>query len=426
MGTELNTQLQIIKNNVVVGLPAGNPAVYGLTVYGDISASGTVYGNGGVGSGGGTVTNIGINSVDNSIAVLDSPVTTYGTIALSINSVGLDKLKRGDATTGQVLTYNGTTWVPAAVPTELPQTGTNGQVLTYNGTTWVANNVPKELPQTGTNGQVLTYNGTTWVPAAVPTELPQTGTNGQVLTYNGATWVANNVPKELPTSANAQQVLTYDGSTNTWIASAVPTGGGDGVTLPTGTNGQVLTYDGSTNTWIASTPTGGGDGVTLPTGTNGQVLTYNGTTWIASDAPKELPLAATAQQVLTYNGATNTWIASAAPTGGGGGSSKLIIDNDSITSNTPYTLKLADAGKMLMCGNSIPITLTVPDIPFEIGTEIIIVQNVDTGPVTITGAPGVTIRSQGGKYKTNGLYAGVCLIKTWHGLWFLGGNTNLT
>jgi hypothetical protein len=43
--------------------------------------------------------------------------------------------------------------------------GTNGQVLTYNGTTWIAANVPTELP-VGTNGQVLTHNGTTWVGVA--------------------------------------------------------------------------------------------------------------------------------------------------------------------------------------------------------------------------------------------------------------------
>ena len=53
MGTQLDTQPQIFKNNVVVGSPAGGPAVYGLTVYGDISASGTIYGTGGGGGGGG-------------------------------------------------------------------------------------------------------------------------------------------------------------------------------------------------------------------------------------------------------------------------------------------------------------------------------------------------------------------------------------
>ena len=54
MGTQLNTQPQTFKNNVVVGSPAGGPAVYGLTVYGDISASGTIYGYGGGGGGGGS------------------------------------------------------------------------------------------------------------------------------------------------------------------------------------------------------------------------------------------------------------------------------------------------------------------------------------------------------------------------------------
>jgi hypothetical protein len=66
------------------------------------------------GNGTGSVTNIGVNSPDSSIGVFGSPVTSSGTISLTIDSVGLDKLDDGGATGGEVLTYNGSTneWEP--------------------------------------------------------------------------------------------------------------------------------------------------------------------------------------------------------------------------------------------------------------------------------------------------------------------------
>ena len=49
-----------------------------------------------------------------------------------------------------------------------------------------------------------------------------------------------------------------------WVAVSIGGGGntgGNGVSLPTGTNGQVLTYNGATNTWVASAlPVGQGGG----------------------------------------------------------------------------------------------------------------------------------------------------------------------
>ena len=124
------------------------------------------------GGGTGSVTSVSVSSTDGSISVFGSPIVGAGTITVNVSSVGLDKLDDGGATSGQVLTYNGstTTWVASAVPKELPQTALSGQVLTYNGstTTWVASAVPKELPQTALSGQVLTYNGSTstWVASA--------------------------------------------------------------------------------------------------------------------------------------------------------------------------------------------------------------------------------------------------------------------
>ena len=66
------------------------------------------------GEGTGTITSIGITSTDGSIGVFNSPVTSSGTISLTISSVGLNKLDDGGATGGEVLTYNASTgeWTP--------------------------------------------------------------------------------------------------------------------------------------------------------------------------------------------------------------------------------------------------------------------------------------------------------------------------
>ncbi|MEM9894907.1 MAG: hypothetical protein AAF789_00940 [Bacteroidota bacterium] len=96
---------------------------------------------------------------------------------------------------------------------ELPGTAIAGEVLKYNGTTWVAdvdevndgdddplNEI--ELPGTAVAGEVLKYNGTTWVADVDEVndgdddplneiELPGTAVAGEVLKYNGTNWVAD-------------------------------------------------------------------------------------------------------------------------------------------------------------------------------------------------------------------------------------------
>jgi hypothetical protein len=67
-----------------------------------------------IGSGSGSVNSVSVNSTDGSIGVFGSPITSTGTISLTVSSVGLDKLDDGGATGGEILTYNGSTsaWEP--------------------------------------------------------------------------------------------------------------------------------------------------------------------------------------------------------------------------------------------------------------------------------------------------------------------------
>ncbi len=71
----------------------------------------------------------------------------------------------------------------------------------------IQNSIQK--PLAATNGQVLTYNGSTWVASAVPTELPS-GTNEQVLTHNGTAWVAGDPVASEPYSAKAFGSIRYE------------------------------------------------------------------------------------------------------------------------------------------------------------------------------------------------------------------------
>lgn len=127
------------------------------------------------------------------------------------------------------------------------------------------------------------------------------------------------------------------------------------------------------------------------------------------------PATATNGQVLTYNG--TSWVAGVVPVSGG-----VSIDSSSITAGTTsYLLKLADANKVILCNNTLPLTVSVPFDTFSIGTEIILIQR--GGPVTLSAGPGVTIESSGNRLKINGISAGVCLIKISSNNWFLGGDT---
>jgi hypothetical protein len=103
-------------------------------------------------------------------------------------------------------------------------------------------------------------------------------------------------------------------------------------------------------------------------------------------------------------------------------SSGVIVDPTSITSTlTSYIFKAADANEVILCNNTSPLTASVPANTFTVGTEIVLIQR--GGVVTLSAGPGVTIESNGNKYKTNGTSAGVCLINIQPNVWFLGGST---
>lgn len=85
----------------------------------------------------------------------------------------------------------------------------------------------------------------------------------------------------------------------------------------------------------------------------------------------------------------------------GGGSSGAVTLAASIATNpqtgTSYTLALSDNGKLVTFANSSPVSVTIPtngSIAFPVGAAIMMAA-YDAGAVTISGAGGVTVVSNG-------------------------------
>jgi len=90
---------------------------------------------------------------------------------------------------------------------------------------------------------------------------------------------------------------------------------------------------------------------------------------------------------------------------------------------TSYTLVLTDVAKVISLTNAAAITLTVPtnaSVAFPVGTQILLYQG-GAGQVTVSSS--ATLRSQGGKLKTNGQYAVAGLLKVDTDEWVVFGNT---
>ena len=81
---------------------------------------------------------------------------------------------------------------------------------------------------------------------------------------------------------------------------------------------------------------------------------------------------------------------------------------------TAYTLPLTDASKILFCTNTATLTITIPlnsAVAFGQGATVDIIQG-GSGKVTVAGAAGVTVNSNGSFFSTKGQYAVISAIKT--------------
>ena len=93
---------------------------------------------------------------------------------------------------------------------------------------------------------------------------------------------------------------------------------------------------------------------------------------------------------------------------------------------TSHTLSSSDQAKIVKMNSVESMTLTVPldgsgGYTFDIGTQIVAVQ-LGVGQITVLGASGVSVLSEGSRNITKARYAVASLIKISANTWILTGN----
>lgn len=89
-----------------------------------------------------------------------------------------------------------------------------------------------------------------------------------------------------------------------------------------------------------------------------------------------------------------------------------------------FSLQVSDAGKLLRVNSASAISVTVPvnaSAAFATGTTVLLYK-AGTGPVTISGAAGVTVNSLNSASAISGQYGQASLIKRDTNEWLLAGN----
>lgn len=110
---------------------------------------------------------------------------------------------------------------------------------------------------------------------------------------------------------------------------------------------------------------------------------------------------------------------------GATGASGVALSGVNNQVGTTYTFVLADAGKLVTLSNALPINVTIPtnaSVAFAVGNTVIDLTQWGAGKVTLSAAPGVTIRSFNGYLSTAGQYVTLSLILVSTDTWLLVGN----
>jgi hypothetical protein len=128
----------------------------------------------------------------------------------------------------------------------------------------------------------------------------------------------------------------------------------------------------------------------------------------------------TTPTIGSFTNATHTHTAAS-----GGGTLTAGAIYYGFNSNTgSYTLVLGDVGKVVVMNSSSANTVTVPlnsSVAFPTGSVVNVVQT-GSGQTSITGSVGVTIQSEGSKYKVKAQYGLAGVVKTDTDTWVAFGN----
>lgn len=185
---------------------------------------------------------LAVNTAADGMEWIDPPSGGGSGGATSLDGLSDVDLSTNAPTSGQFLSYNGTSWVPVAAP--------SGGATTMDGLTDVSAASPAD-------GQMLAWNAanTRWELVAAPT-------GGTIATLNA---IANvNTPN--PTDG---QILSWDNANNQWVAIDAPSGGSGGastieeiagievnrsVDMSMAKNGLPLVWDQASNAFVVQNP----------------------------------------------------------------------------------------------------------------------------------------------------------------------------
>ncbi len=200
----------------------------------------------------------------------------------------------------------------------------------------------------------------------------------------------------------------YNNTTASSFSLTIKTASGSGVTVNAGVR-KIVHCDGTDVV----------NSVDVGTGTVTQVGTGSGLTGGPITTSGTIAIASTTVTAGTYTQGNFTV---------GSDGRLTFASNGVVTENaqtTNYTLVLSDAFKYVSENSSAPVAITVPtnaSVAFPVGTFVGLYQRSATADVTVTSAGGVTLNSEGSKYKLFGPYALAGLLKTGTNEWVLGGN----
>ena len=287
-----------------------------------------------------------------SIEVTQVSATTYLNLPESATSLSaltdtcVDESGPNYPLTSEVLTWNGTCWVPSAIPAggggiTDPGGKSPGDLLVYTGS-WepytqsevgIASVSDPNVFQAAQTFQAAGYaSGPFTIGGEDPTTAFEVGTNGSVtikslnansfVYINGSrgltdlgTATAGDIPyyagagtfNSITTTAGSRNILSNDGKLG-WISDVDTAATGLGLSE----DGYVLSWNNSNGQWEATAPAG----ASLPTGSNGKILAHNGASWIAAD-PTGTPVNLAAKdetntftQAQIFGGTTPTTIGS--------------------------------------------------------------------------------------------------------------------